>query len=164
MVPISASHAFATRISANNIEFVFENIQLPFEDTANDGYVAFKIKTQNSLVVGDTFSNFASIYFDYNFPIITNTATTTVTALSTDNFSAQDVMIYPNPANCELHLKLGNMTPLAVEVYNVLGQPVLSISGPQQTRSLDITHLPIGHYVVRIITDHGIVSRKFIKL
>ncbi len=42
------------------------------------GMWLLKSKTKPSLVVGDSFSNTASIYFDYNFPIVTNTATTSV--------------------------------------------------------------------------------------
>ncbi len=54
-----------TKISeTNKVEFIFENINLPFDDATNDGYVAFKIQTNPSLVVGDSFSNTASIYFD----------------------------------------------------------------------------------------------------
>src|SRR5690606_35290187 len=79
LVPLSGSHSFVTRITnINQLEFIFENINLPFDDTNNDGYVAFKIKTKPTLQVGDAFSNTASIYFDYNFPIVTNTATTTI--------------------------------------------------------------------------------------
>lgn len=88
LVPIKGSHSFVTNITAGNkVEFIFENINLPFDDANNDGYVAFKIKTKPTLVVGNTFSNSASIYFDYNFPIVTNTAVTTIQALSTQDFA-----------------------------------------------------------------------------
>ncbi len=73
-----ASHEVYTRIDGNKVEFIFENIQLPFDDANNDGYIAFKIKTLPSLVLGDSFKNLADIYFDYNFPIRTNEAQTTV--------------------------------------------------------------------------------------
>lgn len=56
-------------IKENNVEFVFENINLPFDNAANDGYVSFKVKTRPTLVGGDLFSNTANIYFDYNYPI-----------------------------------------------------------------------------------------------
>lgn len=79
LIPVNASHSFITNITAGNkVEFVFEDINLPFDDANNDGFVAFKIKTLQSLVLGDTFSNTASIYFDYNYPIITDPAVTTV--------------------------------------------------------------------------------------
>ncbi|MDN3675856.1 T9SS C-terminal target domain-containing protein [Flavobacterium paronense] len=45
VVPLDSSHSFTTRIKdPNQLEFIFENINLPFDDANNDGYVAFKIK------------------------------------------------------------------------------------------------------------------------
>jgi P2-related tail formation protein len=103
LIPLNASHNYVTRINGNKVEFIFENINLPFDDATNDGYVAFKIKTLPSLVVGNTFSNTANIYFDYNFPIITNTATTTIAALNNPSFEfATYFSLYPNPATSEL--------------------------------------------------------------
>jgi hypothetical protein len=71
LVPLKSSHDFFTRINGNKVEFIFENINLDFNDATNDGYVVFKIKTKPTLVVGNTFTNNANIYFDYNFPITT---------------------------------------------------------------------------------------------
>ena len=52
LITINASHNFKTRISnTNQVEFIFENIQLPFDDANNDGYIAFKIKTKPTLVL-----------------------------------------------------------------------------------------------------------------
>jgi len=42
---IDASDKMATRITeGNNVEFIFEDIYLPFDDSNNDGYVLFRIK------------------------------------------------------------------------------------------------------------------------
>ncbi|MBL0101347.1 MAG: hypothetical protein IPP49_16015 [Saprospiraceae bacterium] len=49
-----ASHEVYTRIEGNKVEFIFENINLPFDDANNDGYIAFKIKTLPTLVLGDS--------------------------------------------------------------------------------------------------------------
>ena len=58
LIPTDASHSYITKISeGNKVEFIFENINLPFEDANNDGYIAFKIKTKPTLVVGDSFEN-----------------------------------------------------------------------------------------------------------
>jgi hypothetical protein len=107
LVVTQGSHPFVTRITeTNKVEFIFENINLPFDDATNDGYVAFKIKTKPSLVVGDSFSNTASIYFDYNFPIVTNTATTSVLqSLGTPDFEFDSYFkIYPNPVKNSLNI------------------------------------------------------------
>src|SRR5690606_29949958 len=99
LMPVSGSHPFITKISdGNRVEFYFKDINLPFADATNDGYVAFKIKTLASLQQGDSFSNSASIYFDYNYPIDTELATTNIQALSTQDFAfGRYLTIYPNP-------------------------------------------------------------------
>ena len=73
-----ASHEVYARIRNNTVEFIFEDIQLPFDDETNDGYVAFEVKTWPSLTLGDTLSNLADIYFDFNPPIRTNETVTRV--------------------------------------------------------------------------------------
>ena len=62
------------------IKFNYPKIYLP-DSTNNEpeshGYVQFKIKSKNTLLPGEVINNKANIYFDFNPPIITNTATAT---------------------------------------------------------------------------------------
>jgi hypothetical protein len=106
LIPTSGSHSYVTKISeGNKVEFIFENINLPFDDANNDGYIAFKIKTLPTLVVKDSFTNEANIYFDYNFPILTHNATSTFKTLGTQDFDfARYFTVYPNPAKSELNI------------------------------------------------------------
>lgn len=77
---VEASHPVFLRIKEPNVaEFVFENIYLPFDDANNDGYVLFRIRTLETLVLGDQIKNDAEIYFDFNAPIVTNETITIVT-------------------------------------------------------------------------------------
>lgn len=74
-----ASHPVFTRINYDDVEFIFEDINLSFKDSINDGFIAFKIKTiPDWLEVGDTIKNTAGIFFDFNFPVVTNTYKTVV--------------------------------------------------------------------------------------
>ncbi|WP_298144925.1 hypothetical protein, partial [Flavobacterium sp.] len=133
LTPLDSSHPFTTRISnGNRVEFIFENIQLGFTDETNDGYVVFKIKTVPTLVVGDTFSNSAAIYFDFNYPIFTNDAITEVQVLGTENFDWQkSFSVFPNPMNAELTVKsLTDASVKKIEVFNTLGQLVISVVQP----------------------------------
>ncbi len=75
-VIVDASHNVFMQQHGSVLQFIFENIQLPFEDDLNDGYVLFNIKTWENLIVGQQLTNKAEIFFDFNFPIITNIATT----------------------------------------------------------------------------------------
>jgi hypothetical protein len=166
LVPQRGSHDFITRISnTNKVEFIFENINLPFDDANNDGYVAFKIKTKPTLVLGNTFSNEASIYFDYNFPIITEPAVTTVAALSNQDFDFGSYFtLYPNPAKEVLNFEVKNEIGVkSIQVYNMLGQIVLAVTNASSTRSFDVASLNAGAYFIKVTTDKGSANSKFIK-
>ena len=123
LLPLSGSAPFTTRIiNTNQVEFIFQNINLPFNDGNNDGYVAFKIKTKPTLVVGNTFSNNANIYFDYNFPITTNTYTTTITALGTQDFEFGSVFsLSPVPTKNVLTITTKqDVVMSSASIYNIL--------------------------------------------
>ena len=164
LTPVSSSHPFVTRISANNnVEFIFENINLPFLDASNDGYVAFKIKTLPSLVLGNTFTNKANIYFDYNFPIITNLASTTIQALATSDFDFKDYFsLYPNPTDSVLNIKTKKDIAISsASIYNTIGQLVLISTG--DCNSIDVSSLKTGSYYIKIVSNIGTASSKLIK-
>jgi Leucine-rich repeat (LRR) protein len=163
LIPLHSSHDFVTRIAGNKVEFIFEGINLPFDDANNDGYVAFKIKTKSNLVVGDTFSNNANIYFDYNFPIMTNTFTTTIQVLKVKDFEfGTHFTLYPNPVKDVLNLQSKDNTTInSIEIYNTLGQVVLAI--PNAVSAVDLSNLQSGNYFVKVNTDLGVSNTKFIK-
>lgn len=166
LIPLDGSHSFVTKISnTNKVEFIFENINLPFDNDNNDGYVAFKIKTKPTLILGDTFTNNASIYFDYNAPIITNNATTTIQVLAVKDFNFTDYFtIYPNPAYSILNINSKKRIDISsITVYNILGQLVIAIPNAQQVSSIDISSLKAGNYFIKINSDKGTTNAKFAK-
>ena len=163
--PVNSSHSMLTKISeSNKVEFFFDNINLPFDNANNDGYLMYKIKLKSNLVLGDTFSNKANIYFDFNFPIITNTATSTITALNSQKFEhLNSVSIYPNPANNTLYIKKNADYPItSINIYNMLGQNV-NFSMKNELL-LDVSNLKAGNYILKLETEAGTITNKFIKL
>jgi hypothetical protein len=72
---IGASHPYTWRLhDANIFEVRFDTISLPDSTTnleGSQGFVAFTLKPDRNLAVGDTVYNRAGIYFDYNAPIMT---------------------------------------------------------------------------------------------
>jgi len=164
--PLVSSHLFTTRVTTGNkVEFLFNNIGLPFEAGQNNGFVAFKIRTKNNLQVGDTFSNNAEIFFDSNLPIITNIATTTVdNFLGSSQFAVEGLSLYPIPANDKLYI--GNTKDLEIEtlsIYNFLGQLMFK-GGYQNHEVIEISYLTAGTYFLQLKTDSGTLAIKFCKL
>lgn len=158
-----ASHGCVTKISnTNKVEFIFENINLPFDDANNDGYVVFKIKTKPTLVVGNTISNSANIYFDYNFPIVTNNYTTTIqnTLGLQENDFINNISVYPNPVKDILNFKTEHNIS-KVEVYDIAGRILSSNSGSEN--KIDLSELKTGNYILKLYTEKGIINIKIIK-
>jgi len=86
---VAASHPFQLSIkSQNQLTWTFSNILLVDSnrnEPASHGFIAYRVKPKNSLVIGDVIKNTASIYFDYNLPVETNTQETEVVQYSISN-------------------------------------------------------------------------------
>ncbi|CAI2768104.1 DUF7619 domain-containing protein [Flavobacterium collinsii] len=166
LIPTSSSHLFVTKISdGNKVEFIFENISLPFDDAHNDGYVAFKIKTLPTLKVGDSFTNEANIYFDYNFPILTNKPTSTFKTLGTQDFIFSNYFsVHPNPAVDVLNINSKkNIEVFSMAIYDVLGQLIIAVPDAQNISAINVSSLTTGNYILKAKTDKGISAIKFVK-
>ena len=163
LMPIAASHEFYTRIVDNKVEFVFENINLPFDDANNDGFVVFKIQLAPSVTAGVTFSNSASIYFDYNFPIVTPFAVSSIGLLSADSFDFDaQFAISPVPTKNVLQINSKNSLVIeSVEIYNHLGQIVQNELESHST--LDVSRLSKGSYFIKINTQENSFVKQFLK-
>jgi hypothetical protein len=168
LIPLSASHSFTTRIeNTNEVLFIFENIDLPFDNATNDGYVLFKIKTLPTLAIGNTFSNDVAIYFDYNFPILTNDIVTTVIAnnLSNTDFENNSMLkLYPNPVSDELKIT-SSANIEAASIYDVNGRLLqkIAFTSTVTERSIDFKQFAKGVYFLQIQSENKVVTRKLIK-
>ena len=160
---ISSSHSCYTRINGNKVEFIFENINLPFDDANNDGYVVFKIKSRPTLTVNSTISNSASIYFDYNFPIITNTYTSTYTLLANESFTNEKVLIYPNPVSDAINI-VAKSNMKSVALYDIQGRQVQTHIVNSSQATIDLSDLQTGNYILKVYTEGGTAIKKIQKL
>lgn len=159
---IDSSHPYRMTVTDNNrVDFIFENINLPFANETNDGYIAFRIKTLTDLTEGSTISNTADIYFDYNSVITTNTYITTIDgSLNTAGFDTDKLVVYPNPIQNSLYFA-GTETVSKITVYDISGRILSSqnINGNQA----DLSWLPTGIYVVQAFVSDGVKNFKVVK-
>lgn len=68
--------------------------------------------------------------------------------------------IYPNPANNVLNVN-ANSNINKVEVYNMLGQNVMTVDVNDTNASINTSNLSTGMYTLKLHTDNGVVNRKF---
>ncbi|RDK84735.1 T9SS type A sorting domain-containing protein [Marinirhabdus gelatinilytica] len=82
--------------------------------------------------------------------------------LSTDDFSASNFSVYPNPVQNVLNIKSANAVD-AVVVYDVLGKVVLSTNPGAVSPSVDMSSLTSGAYLVNITIDGASKTVKVVK-
>jgi hypothetical protein len=78
--------------------------------------------------------------------------------------AAQEVCIYPNPAEQSITLETSDMVPKGkLHLYNINGQQVLLHQVTDCVTTIDISSLPTGMYIVRY--GNGLTTRtgRFIK-
>lgn len=166
---LRSSHNYVVSRVDNNLEWSFENINLPAEqDDAEDsiGYVYFKVKPNSGYGVGDIIPNSAAIYFDFNAPIITNTYQTEfVETLSIGDYNSNSFTIFPNPAKDEVTIQLANSNFESgkVNIYDIQGKVILKdIKLQEQSSNLDISNLENGLYFVELILGNSSTIQKLI--
>jgi uncharacterized repeat protein (TIGR01451 family) len=169
---VASSHLYRSRLdtSTRKLEVFFEGIDLPASagnEPASHGFITFKVKPENTVALEDEIKNTAEIYFDFNSAIVTNTVSTTVSQLGTDDFATVNFSLYPNPVKNILTIQLeSNIIVKSVSIFNTLGQlvKILPNTFEDSTITADVSDLNTATYFVQVISDQGKTSKKLIKL
>jgi len=141
--------------NGNEIEFIFENIDLPDSTTDepnSHGFIAYKIKPKADIALDDIILNKADIFFDYNSPIETNTTSTRIVdVLAINKNTLLDFSVYPTPTENILNIK--SKTEISkIEIYSKLGQLILK---NETENNIDISNLTNGLYFVKVEDING---------
>lgn len=90
---------------------------------------------------------------------------TTITNLSTEEFSLSGLSIFPNPNNGQFTIKFNNAKDVKLEVYDVRGRAVLSedynVSG-QFNETINLGSVQSGMYLLKVNNGGKIITKKII--
>ncbi|WP_458626158.1 T9SS type A sorting domain-containing protein [Winogradskyella sp. PC D3.3] len=159
---LSASHSYAVERDFDALTWQFNNINLADETTDepnSHGFVYYKIKPLAGYEIGDIVPNTASIVFDFNAPVITNTFNTEFVApLSlTENSLNYQYVLFPNPLKDVVSLSFSSeQSNVEVIVFDILGKIVLTQKEQYVlTLELNLSSLENGVYFVKAKDDKG---------
>lgn len=172
---LGAKHNFTADVQDNTMKFTFNNIMLPDSNTnepASHGFVTYTVKLKSGLPIGTQIKNSASIYFDFNDPVKTNTTVNTLgfpLGIKAVAAGSGKMNILPNPfaENTNINYSLQKNAVVSLEVFNVLGEKVRTIMSSQNqnagsysfklnSKDLNLTE---NFYLVKLSID-GIVTTK----
>ncbi len=163
--------------SSHEVEIDFDNdagilwfrhydILLPDSNTnepRSHGFVRYRIRPQPSLVVGDSILNQASIFFDFNAPVITNTAYTVIeNTTGISDHSAAMFQMFPNPTAGQLTIRLPSSSSGTLTVLDAIGRKLLHTVVNGRDHQLDLSDQAKGIYLVTLQTDHGITTQRLV--
>ena len=165
---LGASHTMSAQwLSSNVVKFNFNNIMLSDSITnepKSHGQVRFSINLKSGLAVGTQLTNKASIYFDSNPAIVTNTAINTLAILSglSPLNSLQGVMLYPNPASSQFSIDIP-ADASSLRIMSVSGQVLRQQTLSRGIHTIAIQDLNAGIYFVQVNSGEQQVVKKLIK-
>jgi len=167
----ASSHDYEVRMSPDGVlTFTFDNIMLPDSNAnqaASQGFVSFQIDQQPNLPVGTVIENEASIFFDFNPPIITNTTFHTIG----ENFNLVDVgeilipeasvKVFPNPFRHSATIEIeGWQNRIATfQLYDAAGRIVRRATFDGHQYQLRRNGLNRGIYFYTISCDDQMINR-----
>ncbi|WP_406683744.1 T9SS type A sorting domain-containing protein [Seonamhaeicola sp. MEBiC1930] len=83
------------------------------------------------------------------------------TTLDTSDFNLSKIKIYPNPSKSIIYVKSQNTSITKIELHNSYGQNLKTINNKFKT--IEISDLDIGIYLMKIFTEFGTLNKKIIK-
>lgn len=170
---LSYSHQCEWQIKDGRVlEVKFPNINLPdstVSEVLSQGYVTFKLKLNQNVETGTVIANKASIYFDYNPPIVTERVITSIVAplSSIDPTIKPSFTIVPNPSFNDIIIKDIPFSKARFEIFDMAGNVVSKgIITSSDNNKININHLTSGQYIITLKsqTSKEIYSSSFIKI
>ena len=163
---ISSNHALSYSIIDSNILlFNFNNINLPTEqsDTMGSmGFVKFKIEPKKDIPLNTSIHNAASIIFDFNEAIVTNTVTRTiheflkVNVISSIRNNQHQITstVFPNPFNQSATLSFSYKQPTTLTVLSLDGKIIQQLQSVDSYYIIDRLNSSNGLYIYELRNKH----------
>jgi uncharacterized repeat protein (TIGR01451 family) len=179
LIPLVSSHNYRfERSDSNVVRFVFDSIYLVdsvHNEPLSHGFVQFSIQQKLNNPIGTKIYNNASIYFDRNEAIVTNTTFHTIgrdfiqmqliSSTKNTKFNVKEVAVFPNPfrEKTQIIVKSAELKNAVLVLMNLEGQILKTISSNNNTFDIYRDDLANGMYLFKILeNDEEVATGKII--
>lgn len=172
---LGASHPNQLRLDASTRRLIFDfpSVLLPDSNTnepASHGFILYRMRPPATLQSGDTIANSAAIYFDFNAPVLTNTAITAIqtsTGINSLSGNNGEMLLFPNPVSEVLSIKspLLKTGIVQLSVLDLSGRLLMNLHTytGENLLTVNTAHLMSGVYILELRRSSGMMRRKFVK-
>jgi len=158
---LTSSHPYSLNLIERNVlQWTFEDIMLApasENEEASIGFIEFSVNSLAGLSEADKLRNRASIIFDSNAAILTNTSEVFYKEFtsSTQSLNSTAFTVYPNPSSSNLHITLDeNITASSmIQLFDIKGKLLLQekhemVSGKIQ--KINVQQMQAGLYILKL--------------
>jgi hypothetical protein len=142
-------------------------------EPASHGFITFRIKPKAGLSVNDVITNRASIIFDYNPAVVTNTVTTSIIderVTIVHNNEIKSIKLYPTPTadRLTLEMNISRSGQYDLQITDITGNTVynetLTLGSGSFSKQLSLENLPKTMYLITIHSNNNeVYSGKVMK-
>ncbi len=169
IVPGASSHPYTFTLTEHGIlTFRFDNILLPdsnVNEPGSNGYFNYTVHLRPNLPVGTVIENTASIFFDFNAPVVTNTTVNTIALPAQIKLieNKVNVSVFPNPFSdytmFEIHNGNSN-AEYSINIYDMLGKCVNSFENITGNNfKVTSKGLESGMYMYKVIQNNDVTGK-----
>jgi len=154
--------------TGSNLVWNFQNAILTpasVSEALSQGYVQYKVKLKPGFAIGDIIPNTASIYFDTNPAIVTNTFNTEfVQALGNPTFDSNAISLAPNPTSNLVTITNSSAEKIStVAIYDLTGKKIFTLNNAPDSISIDVSNFSKGIYLIELSSEsNSKITKKLI--
>jgi photosystem II stability/assembly factor-like uncharacterized protein len=163
---LNSSHPVTYTIKNGILTFIFNPLQLTpkaINEQGSMGFIKYSVLPKATIKNGDTISNTAHIYFDYNNAIVTNTTKVNCKYIYPTKFpvvkpNSNKLDLYPNPSSDFIIVKSNALTfagPAKVLICDLQGKVLLTKQIISPNTKINIKSLLPGSYLVHYYLQNG---------
>lgn len=133
-----------------------------FVATGNEKYFCIGVLRPDSLITIDSIPNFNPPY-PHCYYFVDDVSVVDCTATGFNEIEFKNLIsLFPNPTQNKFSISMpATLQLLQTEIYNATGEKIKEF---KKEREVDVGNLPKGVYVVKAITNKGLVFKKLVKL
>ncbi len=144
---------------------LYPNPTKNYENANSGSYIGFKVNTK-PLSQGYYLKNSASVFYDNNYAGSTNSVYCTLKLTSIEDVEQLNdlLKVYPNPSNGIINLEYEFKAGDGISIYSMNGQLIQHhVSGETNSLNIDVSDLPKGIYVIQVMSEGKLLSKKIVK-
>ncbi|MFK5878886.1 MAG: endonuclease [Flavobacteriaceae bacterium] len=131
------------------------------------GTIPYGASEQTTVIPNIDVTGSVTIVFDNNSSgsnrvMFDDLTWTCFSALAIDDYNLENIRIYPNPASGSL-LTIDALDNVTIAIFDILGKQILKDEISRDDNQIDISRLNSGIYLIRLQTENGSATKKFIK-